>query len=225
MKDKAARTKEMVLTAMFTAIIVAMAFVPYLGYIPLGFMNATIIHIPVIIGSIVLGPKKGAFLGAVFGLTSMINNTFNPNVTSFVFSPFYSVGDMHGNFASIIISMVPRILIGIVSYYVYKGIMKLLKGRKGSSIPALAAAGVAGSLTNTILVMGGIYLLFGESYAAAKGLAYEALFGIILGVVGTNGIPEAVVAAVLVTAIGKALLIYMAKSDTRAVPRDKASAK
>ncbi len=221
MKDKAARTKEMVITAMFTAIIIAMAFVPYLGYIPLGFMNATIIHIPVIIGAVVLGPKKGAFLGAVFGLTSMINNTFNPNVTSFVFSPFYSVGDMHGNFASIIVCMLPRILIGIVSYYVYKGIVKLLKNKKGSSIPALAAAGIAGSLTNTIFVMGGIYLLFGESYAAAKGLAYEALFGIIMGVVGTNGIPEAVVAAVLVTAIGKAMLMYMAKSSTQAVSRNR----
>lgn len=225
MKNKTNGTKEMVLTAMFTAIIVAMAFVPYLGYIPLGFMNATIIHIPVIIGSVVLGPKKGAFLGAVFGLTSMINNTFNPNITSFVFSPFYSVGDMHGNFASIIVSMVPRILIGIVAYYVYKGILKLFKARKGSSIPALAIAGIAGSLTNTILVMGGIYVFFGESYAAAKGLAYEALFGIILGVVGTNGVPEAIVAAILVAAIGKALLVYMAKSSTQAVPQGKASVK
>ena len=62
MKEKTAKTKELVLMAMFTAIIIAMAFVPYFGYIPLGFMNATIIHIPVIIGAIVLGPKKGAFL-------------------------------------------------------------------------------------------------------------------------------------------------------------------
>lgn len=221
MKDKSLKTKEMVMTAMFTAIIIAMAFVPYLGYIPLGFMNATIIHIPVIIGAIVLGPKKGAFLGAVFGITSMINNTFNPNVTSFVFSPFYSVGDMHGNFASIIVCMVPRILIGVVAYCVYKVIIKLSEGRKGSSIPALAMAGIAGSLTNTIFVMGGIYLFFGESYAAAKGLAYEALFGIILGVVGTNGVPEAIVASILVTAIGKALLVYMAKSSTQAVSRNK----
>ena len=110
---KMEKTKKMVLTAMFTAIIIAMAFVPYMGYIPLGFMNATIIHIPVIIGAIILGPKTGAFLGGVFGLTSMINNTVNPNLTSFVFSPFYSVGDMHGNLNSVIICMVPRILIRV----------------------------------------------------------------------------------------------------------------
>ena len=120
MKEGSQKTRELVLTAMFTAIIIAMAFVPYLGYIPLGFMNATIIHIPVIIGAIVLGPKRGAFLGGVFGITSMINNTFNPNITSFVFSPFYSMGDMHGNIWSIVICLVPRILVGVVAYYVYR---------------------------------------------------------------------------------------------------------
>lgn len=211
MKEKTAKTKELVLMAMFTAIIIAMAFVPYFGYIPLGFMNATIIHIPVIIGAIVMGPKKGAFLGGVFGLTSMINNTFNPNLTSFVFSPFYSVGDVHGNFASIIVCMVPRILIGVVAYYVYKGMLKLFSKFKAKSIAALAVAGVAGSLTNTLLVMNGIYFLFGSSYAAAKGIAFEALYGVILGIIGTQGVPEAIVAAVLVMGIGKALLVAVKK--------------
>lgn len=211
MKEKTAKTKELVLMAMFTAIIIAMAFVPYFGYIPLGFMNATIIHIPVIIGAIVLGPKKGAFLGGVFGLTSMINNTFNPNLTSFVFSPFYSVGDVHGNFASIIVCMVPRILIGVVAYYVYKGMLKLFSKFKAKNIAALAVAGVAGSLTNTLLVMNGIYFLFGSSYAAAKGIAFEALYGVILGIIGTQGVPEAIVAAVLVMGIGKALLVAVKK--------------
>ena len=65
----------MVQLALFSAIILAMAFTPGLGYIPLGVTRATIIHLPVIIGGILLGPKKGAFLGGVFGATSLINNT------------------------------------------------------------------------------------------------------------------------------------------------------
>ncbi len=81
------KTFEMVLTALFTAIIIIMAFVPYLGYINLVVIKATLIHVPVIIGSIVLGPKKGGFLGFVFGCTSLINNTFNPSLLSFAFSP------------------------------------------------------------------------------------------------------------------------------------------
>lgn len=206
MKDRAAKTRDLVTTAMFMAIIIAMAFVPYMGYIPLGFMNATIIHIPVIIGAVILGPKKGAFLGAVFGLTSMINNTFNPNLTSFVFSPFYSLGELHGNAASILICFVPRILIGVVAYYVYAGVSKLMKVKKKGNIVALAAAGAAGALTNTLLVMNGIYFLFGTSYASVKGIAIDALYGVILGVIGTQGIPEAVVAAVLTAAIGRALI-------------------
>lgn len=85
--------------ALFTAIILALAFTPGLGYIPLGVTRATTIHLPVIIGSILLGPKKGAFLGGVFGLTSLINNTISPTVTSFTFSPFYSGGNqiLHGS--------------------------------------------------------------------------------------------------------------------------------
>lgn len=55
------KTNELVLTGLFTAIIIIMAFTP-LGYIPLVVINATIIHIPVILGSLFCGPKKGAFL-------------------------------------------------------------------------------------------------------------------------------------------------------------------
>ena len=196
------KTKDMVTTAMFVAIILAMSFVPYLGYIPLGFMNATIIHIPVIIGAILLGPARGAFLGGIFGLTSMINNTFNPNLTSFVFSPFYSLGNVHGNFKSLMICFVPRILIGVVAYYVYTGIVKLVKKKNSgkSSVAALAAAGAAGALTNTLLVMNGIYFLFGSSYANAKGISTHALYDVIPVVIGTQGVPGAFVAEVMTAA-------------------------
>ncbi|MDE7063523.1 MAG: ECF transporter S component, partial [Lachnospiraceae bacterium] len=68
------KSYELVLTALFTAIIVLMAFTP-LGYIPLVVINATIIHIPVILGALFCGPKKGAFLGFVFGLPSFVKNT------------------------------------------------------------------------------------------------------------------------------------------------------
>ena len=96
------QVKGLVQAALFAALIILMAMVPFLGYIPLGFTRATIIHIPVILGALVLGPKKGAFLGLIFGLTSLINNTMNPTVTSFVFSPFYSLGEIQGGFASIL---------------------------------------------------------------------------------------------------------------------------
>ena len=126
------KTYELVLTALFTAIIVIMAFTP-LGYIPLVVINATIIHIPVILGALFLGPKKGAFLGFVFGLTSFINNTFKAvTASAFVFSPVLAaeVIGISGVFKSLYICFVPRILVGVVPYFVYILIRRLLKGEQ-----------------------------------------------------------------------------------------------
>lgn len=208
LNNRSQKILELVQLALFSAIILIMVFTPYFGYIPLGFMNATIIHIPVILGALFLGPKNGAILGGIFGLTSLINNTFNPNVTSFVFSPFYTMGGIHGGVKSLIVCFVPRILIGIVSYYVYNFIMKLMKNKTSSRTFAFAAAGVSGALTNTLLVMFGIYILFGTSYSDAKGVAADALYGLILTIIGTQGIPEAIVAGVLVAAIGQMLFKF-----------------
>ncbi len=124
------KTYELVLTALFTAIIVIMAFTP-LGYIPLVVINATIIHIPVILGALFLGPKKGAFLGFVFGLTSFINNTFKAATASaFVFSPVlaYRIAGVSGIFKSLYICFVPRILVGVVPYFVWLLIRRIVKG-------------------------------------------------------------------------------------------------
>lgn len=126
------KTYELVLTALFTAIIVIMAFTP-LGYIPLVVINATIIHIPVILGALFLGPKKGAFLGFVFGLTSFINNTFKAvTASAFVFSPVLAadVVGISGVFKSLYICFVPRILVGTVPYFVYILIRRLLKSEQ-----------------------------------------------------------------------------------------------
>ena len=177
----------MSLAGIFTAIIIAMSVVPFLGYIPLGFMNATIIHVPVIIGAIILGPKYGAYLGLVFGVTSLVKATIAPGVTSFVFSPFVT----------------------IVAYFVYKLIMKAAHGIKGSQTVALWVAGIAGAMTNTLLVMNGIYIFFGQSYAAASNKAVEHIYDVILGIILGFGIPEAIVAGILTTAITKVLFKIM----------------
>lgn len=201
-----AKTLKLVQLALLGALIVVLAFTPFIGYIPLGVTRATIVHIPVIIGSILLGPKMGAVLGGLFGLTSFINNSFiSPNITSFTFTPLYSVGEFHGNVWSLVICFVPRILVGVVPYYVYKFVMWLFKGRKGGETVSLALAGLSGALTNTLLVMNLIYFCFGEQYAAAKEKAFEGFYWVILSVIGINGVPEAIVAAILTVAICKML--------------------
>ena len=156
-------TKILTLMGVLIAIQIVLTFTP-LGLIPLGFMNATTLHIPVIIGAVLLGPLEGGILGLVFGILSIITNTIRPNPTSFVFSPFVTIGEVTGGFASLIIAIVPRVLVGITAYYSYR----LFKRMKCSVYWAYAGAGIVGSLTNTILVMAGIYLFFGEAYADRK---------------------------------------------------------
>ncbi len=195
--------KEMVLTALFSAIIIIMAFTP-LGYIPLGIINATIIQIPVIIGALFCGPKQGAFLGFLFGFTSFLKNTITPaTLSAFVFSPVLAANmfGAKGVLFSTIICFVPRILVGILPYYIYKGMKKISKWKSLN----FAVAGVVGAFTNTFLVMGSIYLLYKDAYAVAQGLDPSAVLGVIAGIIGFNGVIEAVLSGVLVSALGVVL--------------------
>ena len=173
------KTYELVLTALFTAIIVIMAFTP-LGYIPLVVINATIIHIPVILGALFLGPKKGAFLGFVFGLTSFINNTFKPATASaFVFSPVlaYDVVGVSGIFKSIYICFIPRILVGIVPYFIYILIRKALKSeQKAGGV----VVNVLASLILFISVRAFLIRLFPEILSALVCTVIGLVVGIIL---------------------------------------------
>ncbi len=199
------KNRKLVILSLFCAIVVLLAFTP-LGYIPLPFIKMTILHIPVILGALLLGPRCGAGLGFLFGLTSLINNTINPAITSFTFTPFYPLpGTGKGSWLSLIVCFIPRILVGVIPYFVYRLMQRLLHSKKPGHPVSLAVAGVAGALTNTILVMGLIYLLFTDAYAAAKGISTNLVLGVILGIIATNGIPEAIGAGVITTAVGKAL--------------------
>lgn len=197
-------TNRLVLTALFCAIILLLNFTP-IGYIQLPLIKATIIHVPVIIGSILLGPKIGAGLGFVFGLTSLYNNTFAPTLLSFAFSPLIPVpGTTSGSWAALLIAFLPRILVGVVPYYFYVFLNKALGGRY--NVLSLALSGLIGSLTNTILVMNLIYFVFRDAYGEVKHIAVDMVYKAVLAVIFSNGVPEAIVAAVLTAVVCRALM-------------------
>ncbi|GGE28596.1 ECF transporter S component [Streptococcus himalayensis] len=133
-------------------------------------IKPTIIHIPVIIASILYGPRVGASLGFLMGMISLMTNTLVLLPTSYLFSPFVP----NGRLVSAIIALVPRILIGITPHYTYKSI----KGKTG-----LALAGGLGSLTNTIFVLGGIFFLFSNVYKGNIQL-------LLASVISTNSVAE-----------------------------------
>ncbi len=194
------KTQYLAFMALFLAIEIVLVITP-LGYIQLGLISATIMHIPVIIAGISLGRKAGAELGFVFGLTSMLNATFRPGPTSFIFSPFITVAGVSGNWTSLIIAFVPRILTGYLAGLIYQ---QLQKRNVNDNICVIVAA-LVGTLTNTIFVLSGIYLFFGPQYAQIMNIAYQALIGVIFTIVATNGIGEAILAVVSSLLICKAI--------------------
>lgn len=202
--------RDQVIFALFVAIIVLMAFTP-IGLIDLPIIKATLLHVPVIIGSVILGPFKGGLLGFVFGFTSLIKNSLAPSLLSFAFTPFIPLpGLQEGSPLSLIICFVPRILVGITPYYTVKGIEALIdvlfhKRNQAIRSVATTVSSVVGSFTNTILVMGMIFLFFRGAYAQANNIPVDTVLAVILGVVGTNGLPEAIVAAVITTPVCLAL--------------------
>lgn len=198
---------EMVLLASFIAIVFLLAFSP-VGYINLPFIKATIVHIPVIIGSLLLGPKKGAILGFFFGLTSLIINTMTPSLLSFAFSPLIPLPGLgKGSLLALGVSFIPRILVGIVPWMTAAFLRKLFKNKDLNSIQMMIC-GIIGSMTNTVLVLGSIFLIFRDEYAAVKGLPVNQVLYVILGVVTTNGLIEALVAGLLTATICLPLLKY-----------------
>ena len=200
MKTRRKDTKRMVLLAMMAAIVVLLANTP-LGMIQLPIIKATTVHIPVILGAILLGPAAGAILGGVFGICSLISNTIAPTLLSFAFSPFMSTTGLIGALKAVWISLGCRVLMGWLS-----GLLWIfLKKCKLNDMIALPIVGFVGSMLNTVLVMGSIYILLAQQYAQAKQVAITAVYGLVMGTVTGAGVMEAIAAMVLVLAIGRAL--------------------
>ena len=212
MKTKRRDTRWLVSVALMAAVVIVLANTP-LGMIQLPIIKATTVHIPVIIGAILLGPSAGAVLGAVFGICSLVSNTMAPTLLSFAFSPFMTTTGIPGALKAIWISVGCRILIGIGAGWLWI----LLTQLKVKPLIALPVVGFIGSMINTVAVMGSIYLLFAQQYAQARDVGISAVWGLIMGTVTASGIPEAIAAAVLVLALGKVLLQLFKRMNMTAV--------
>jgi uncharacterized membrane protein len=180
-----------------------------LGSIPIGPIVATLAMIPVIITALLLGAYAGTLMGFFAGLFSFLVWTFMPPnpVAAFVFTPFYSLGEMNGNVFSLIICFVPRALVGTVAGVTYKAFSKLMPNK---DIICFSLSAILGSLTNTFGVLLGIWLFFGKSYSAV----FESTMLYIVGfLILTNGIPEAIVSAIAAPAVCKPLKIAASRKD------------
>ena len=210
MKSTKRDTRYMATLAMLCGLLLVMGMTG-IGFIPLPVIKATTMHIPVILGAVLLGPSAGGVLGAVFGLCSIWANTTTPGLLSFAFSPFMSTEGLIGAIKSLWIALGCRVLFGFIAGWMWKAFKKLLK----QDYLALPITAALATICHTLLVMGSIYLLLAQQYAEAKNVAISAVFGLVMGTVTASGIPEAIAAAILVTAIGKALINVMARLKKR----------
>ena len=185
---KNVNVRKMAIIGVLSAVSIMMSMIPGIGYIPIGPTNATIMHIPVIIGSIIEGPIVGATVGFIFGLTSLIKALTQPTITSFAF-------------INPLVSILPRVLIGVLAYYIYEFTMKLTKK---ASISGLLAGGL-GSIINTVGVLGMIYILYGARFAEVSGASASTAGTFMFTLAATNGIPEAIVGALVVSPVIVAL--------------------
>ena len=203
-------TRYMATLAMLCGVLLVMGMTG-IGFIPLPVIKATTMHIPVILGAVLLGPGAGAVLGGLFGLCSIWANTTAPGLLAFAFSPFMTTEGIPGALKSIWIALGCRILFGLVAGWLWIIIKRVFR-KDYIALPVTAAIS---TIIHTVLVMGSIYLLLAQQYANAKNVGLSAVFGLIMGTVTASGIPEAIAAAILVTVIGKALLRILAQLKKR----------
>ncbi len=243
-RKNALNVRKLAIIGVLGAISTVLGMTP-LGFIPVGPTRATIMHIPVIIGAIMEGPIVGGFVGLIFGLFSIFQAITNPTPVSFAF-------------LNPLVSVLPRVLIGIFSFYAYDFLRKI--GTKKTkwilyilwiSIVAYLSYGIygnivndeskltllmnflllaltvvlayftlikyknasldivipsiIGTLTNTLGVLSMIYIFYAEKFVESLGQDPSTARKIIVGIGITNGIPETIIAIIIVTSVVGAL--------------------
>lgn len=190
MTDPKSKAYRLTIRGILIAIIIVQSMVPFLGFIPLLATSLTIIHITVIVAAVTLGTKDGMFIGFIWGVMTMIRAWTAPT------TPIDTL-----IFTNPIVSVLPRVLVGLVAGVVFT---VLYKRTKQFYLPTIVAAAL-GTLTNTVLVLGLMGLLYTGPVAEAYGTTSTGLFSVLLVVVGTNGIPEIIAAVIITPLIVRAL--------------------
>jgi len=171
--------KKITVAGVLSAVAVVLGITPF-GIIPwFSGASITIMHVPVIIAAVLEGPVVGMIVGLIFGVSSMIKAAVSPG------------GVLDPYFVNPLVSVLPRIIIGLVSWLIYRGFRRW-------EIPALIAAALGGTFTNTILVIGSLGLFSRINWEEMLGIGFWPLFGTVFL---TNGIPEAIGAAIICTAV------------------------
>jgi len=176
------KTNQLVKLSVFVALIIIQSWVPMLGNIPTPVLSITYIHVTVILATLWLGWKEGVLVGTAWGLNSWIRALTAP------------VSPINAQVLSdVMVSVLPRMLMPLI----LAGLIVVFKSWSKNPRLVGALAGFSGSFLNTFLVLGAIVLFKQEVYMTIKGIDQTGLWQLLGGIIATNGILEAFVAAIL----------------------------
>ena len=198
-KQSSWTVRRIVITAMLSAITVLLAFTP-IGMIPMPapLPSITLVHLPVILAALLEGPVVGMAIGFVFGISSLIRAIPSGALTLTFFFRYPWV------------SVLPRMIIPIMVWLAYMLFSKILSNKKIGDKVATAIAAAIGAITNTVLCLGVIILLYSQGITEIMqnviGIESAHAGAWLVTAVGVpNGITEAVTAAVLIPVIKLAI--------------------
>ena len=193
------KTNQLVKLSVFVALIIIQSWVPMLGNIPTPVLSITYIHVTVILATLWLGWKEGVLVGTAWGLNSWIRALTAP------------VSPINAQVLSdVMVSVLPRMLMPLI----LAGLIVVFKSWSKNPRLVGALAGFSGSFLNTFLVLGAIVLFKQEVYMTIKGVDQTGLWQLLGGIIATNGILEAFVAAIL-TPIFYQVTLQLAKRQGR----------
>ena len=181
--------KKLTLTGALSALVIVLG-ITKLGLIPIGATaSITILHVPVILICMLAGLPEGLFVGAVFGILSLVQAAMSP---SGALDPF---------FVNPLISVLPRMLIAVIAWGLWKALNLI------PHMPKTVAAGITAFVTtvaHTLLVLGSLYVFKGADVRAALGgMGYFAL----VGACGLNAIFESIAATIICAAVYAGLFV------------------
>ncbi len=197
--SKKTNTLWMVQTAILSAIVLLMAFTP-LGFLRAGPIEITFLTIPVVVAAVLVGPASGAVVGLVFGVSSFATAFSSPfGMALLAISPFYTF----------ILTIVPRILVGWLTGLIFRALYRPEREKNMAYTVAATIASLSGALLNTVLFVGSLFLLFGNSeYLRSFG---ETTLDILAVLITVNAAVEAVATMVLGASVTKGLHVATQK--------------
>lgn len=179
-------------TAILAALTLIMGLTP-LGTLRTPFLSVSLVTIPVALAAMLIGPSGALICAAVFGATSFFNAVSG---ASGLLSTLFQINPL-GVFVT---AVVARMLCGLGTGYIFKGLHKL-----SVKPAAYYLTGLAAPLLNTLFFMGSLILFFYhtdyiQNMAAKLGSVNPISF--VIALVGIQGLIEAAAGCLLAGTIG-----------------------